>query len=148
MNTAIVPSRQSIQAQAHLHPPLALPGVPTQAQANLLRMFADPRVLAKEEIVELIEQLSGLQIALFFISIGISSDCRAPAGDWGLMLLILCVAIIGKVIGCRTAALGSGMDWVRSLRVDLGMMSRGEVGLIVTAMGASSGIFGRVPKLP
>src|SRR5439155_14194504 len=36
-----------------------------------------------------------------------------------------------------------GMDWVRSLRVGCGMVSRGEVGLIVTAMCASSGIFGR-----
>jgi len=85
----------------------------------------------------------GLLIPLFFISIGISSDYRALAGHWGLMLLILFVAIIGKVIGCGTAALGSGMDLVRSLRVGFGMMSRGEVGLIVTAMGASSGIFGR-----
>jgi Kef-type K+ transport system membrane component KefB len=85
----------------------------------------------------------GLLIPLFFISIGISSDYRALTGHWGLMLLILFVAIVGKVIGCGTAALGSGMDWVRSLRVGLGMMSRGEVGLIVTAMGASSGIFKR-----
>ncbi len=85
----------------------------------------------------------GLLIPLFFISIGISSDYRALAGHWALMLLILLVAILGKVIGCGTAALGSGMDWVRSLRIGFGMMSRGEVGLIVTAMGAGSGIFGR-----
>ena len=41
------------------------------------------------------------------------------------------------------AALASGMDWVRSLRVGCGMISRGEVGLIVTAMGASTRIFGQ-----
>ena len=34
-----------------------------------------------------------------------------------------------------------GMGPVRSFRVGCGMISRGEVGLIVTAMGASSGIF-------
>ena len=34
-----------------------------------------------------------------------------------------------------------GMGPVRSLRVGCGMISRGEVGLIVTAMGASTGIF-------
>jgi Kef-type K+ transport system membrane component KefB len=33
------------------------------------------------------------------------------------------------------------MGSVRSLRVGCGMISRGEVGLIVTAMGASTGIF-------
>ena len=59
------------------------------------------------------------------------------------MLLVLLVAVVGKVVGCGLAALASGMDWVRSLRIGCGMMSRGEVGLIVTAMGASTGIFGR-----
>jgi Kef-type K+ transport system membrane component KefB len=85
----------------------------------------------------------GLLIPLFFVSIGLSSDYRALAGHWGLMLAVLAVAIVGKLVGCGLAALGSGMDWVRSLRIGCGMMSRGEVGLIVTAMGASTGIFGR-----
>lgn len=85
----------------------------------------------------------GLLIPLFFVSIGLSSDYRALSGHWMLMFLILLVAILGKLVGCGLAALGSGMDWVRSLRVGAGMMSRGEVGLIVTAMGASTGIFGK-----
>ena len=85
----------------------------------------------------------GLLIPLFFVSIGLSSDYRALSGHWGLMFVILVVAIVGKLVGCGLAALGSGMDWVRSLRVGCGMISRGEVGLIVTAMGASTGIFGR-----
>jgi len=84
----------------------------------------------------------GLLIPLFFVSIGLSSDYRALSGHWMLMLVVLAVAILGKVVGCGLAALGSGMDWVRSLRIGCGMMSRGEVGLIVTAMGASTGIFG------
>lgn len=85
----------------------------------------------------------GLLIPLFFISVGLQSDFRALRGHWTLMFVILFVAIVGKIVGCGLAALGSGMDWVRSLRVGLGMMSRGEVGLIVTAMGASTLIFAR-----
>src|SRR6266481_7248166 len=85
----------------------------------------------------------GLLIPLFFVSIGLTSDYRALAGHWTLMLVILLVAVVGKLIGCGLAALASGMDWVRSLRIGCGMISRGEVGLIVTAMGASTGIFGR-----
>lgn len=85
----------------------------------------------------------GFLIPLFFISVGLQSDFRALSGHWMLMLAILIVAIIGKIVGCGLAALGSGMDWVRSARVGFGMMSRGEVGLIVTAMGASTGIFAR-----
>jgi len=41
------------------------------------------------------------------------------------------------------AALASGLNWVRSFRIGCGMISRGEVGLIVTAMGASTGIFSK-----
>ena len=85
----------------------------------------------------------GLLIPLFFVSIGLSSDYRALAGHWTLLLAISAVAIVSKLIGCGLAALGSGMSWVRSVRVGCGMISRGEVGLIVTAMGASTGIFGR-----
>jgi Kef-type K+ transport system membrane component KefB len=85
----------------------------------------------------------GLLIPLFFVSIGLSSDYRALAGHWGLLLVVLAVAVIGKLIGCGAAALASGMNWVRSLRIGCGMISRGEVGLIVTAMGAASGIFGK-----
>jgi Kef-type K+ transport system membrane component KefB len=85
----------------------------------------------------------GLLIPLFFVSIGLSSDYRALAGHWTLMLVVLLVAVIGKLVGCGLAALASGMDWVRSLRIGCGMISRGEVGLIVTAMGASTGIFGK-----
>jgi len=84
----------------------------------------------------------GLLIPLFFVSIGLTSDYRALGGHWLLLGVILFVAVIGKLFGCGLAALGSGMDRVRSLRVGCGMISRGEVGLIVTAMGASTGIFG------
>jgi Kef-type K+ transport system membrane component KefB len=85
----------------------------------------------------------GLLIPLFFVTIGLTSDYRALSGHWMLMLLILFVAVVGKLFGCGLAALASGMDWVRSLRIGFGMISRGEVGLIVTAMGASTGIFGQ-----
>ena len=85
----------------------------------------------------------GFLIPLFFVSIGLASDYRALEGHWTLMLAILFLAIVGKLFGCGLAALGSGMDWVRSLRIGCGMISRGEVGLIVTVMGASTGIFGR-----
>jgi Kef-type K+ transport system membrane component KefB len=84
----------------------------------------------------------GLLIPLFFVSIGLLSDYRALSGHWTLMFVVLFVAVLGKLVGCGIAARACGMDWVRSLRVGCGMISRGEVGLIVTAMGASTGIFG------
>lgn len=85
----------------------------------------------------------GLLIPLFFVSIGLSSDYRALAGHWTLLFAIFAVALVSKLMGCGLAAFASGMSWVRSIRIGCGMISRGEVGLIVTAMGASTGIFGR-----
>jgi Kef-type K+ transport system membrane component KefB len=85
----------------------------------------------------------GLLIPLFFIAIGLSSDYRALAGHWTLLAVVFVVAVIGKLVGCGVAALAAGMGWVRSTRIGCGMISRGEVGLIVTAMGATTGIFGK-----
>jgi len=83
----------------------------------------------------------GLLIPLFFVSIGLSSNFRALGGHWLLLIAVFAVAVVSKLLGCGMAALGMGMGTVRSFRVGCGMISRGEVGLIVTAMGASSGIF-------
>ena len=83
----------------------------------------------------------GLLIPLFFVSIGLSSNFRALGGHWWLLVVIFAIAVVSKLVGCGTAALAMGMGGVRSLRIGCGMISRGEVGLIVTAMGASTGIF-------
>ncbi len=88
----------------------------------------------------------GLLIPLFFVSIGLSSNFRALGGHWLLLAVIFLVAVFTKLVGCGTAALGMGMGMVPSFRVGCGMISRGEVGLIVTAMGASTGIF-REPEV-
>lgn len=83
----------------------------------------------------------GLLIPIFFVSIGLSSNFRALGGHWLLLIVTFIVAIVSKLLGCGMAALGMGMGPVRSFRVGCGMISRGEVGLIVAAMGASTGIF-------
>jgi Kef-type K+ transport system membrane component KefB len=104
-------------------------------------------VFASAKLKALIERTfaaigHGLFIPLFFVSIGLSSNFRALGGHWMLLSAVFLVAIVSKLIGCGMAALVMGMGPVRSFRVGCGMISRGEVGLIVTAMGASSGIFG------
>lgn len=103
-------------------------------------------VFAEAKLKPLIERTfaaigHGLLIPLFFVSIGLSSNFHALGGHWLLLSVIFAVAVVSKLLGCGAAALGMGMGSVRSFRVGCGMISRGEVGLIVTAMGASSGIF-------
>jgi len=103
-------------------------------------------VFASAKLKPLIERTfhsigHGFLVPLFFVSIGLSSNFRALGGHWLLLSVIFAVAVVSKLVGCGSAALVMGMGKVRSFRVGCGMISRGEVGLIVTAMGASTGIF-------
>ncbi|MGA7156198.1 MAG: cation:proton antiporter [Acidobacteriaceae bacterium] len=82
-----------------------------------------------------------LLIPLFFISIGLTSNFRALGGNWLLLSVIFVVAVFTKVFGCGLAAMARGMGWVRSLRIGCGMVSRGEVGIIVAAMAVRAKIF-------
>ncbi|MGH9754097.1 MAG: cation:proton antiporter, partial [Blastocatellia bacterium] len=102
------------------------------------------RTRFKRKIDEGIHPLTySILVPVFFISIGLEADGRALLGDsaklW-LMAVILIVAIAGKVIGCGVGARLCGFDSRESLRVGVGMISRGEVGLIVAGVGLASGV--------
>ncbi|MGC8550387.1 MAG: cation:proton antiporter [Acidobacteriaceae bacterium] len=83
----------------------------------------------------------GLLIPLFFVSIGLTSNFRALGGHWLLLTVIFAIAVVTKMFGCGLAAMARGMSFVRSLRIGCGMVSRGEVGVIVAAMAVRAKIF-------
>jgi hypothetical protein len=83
----------------------------------------------------------GLLIPLFFVSIGLTSNFRALGGHWLLFGVIFFIAVISKMIGCGLAAMARGMGWVPSLRIGCGMVSRGEVGLIIAAIAVRTRAF-------
>jgi Kef-type K+ transport system membrane component KefB len=58
----------------------------------------------------------------------------------GLGVLILLLAIIGKAFGCGVVSYFSGFNYHGAMRVGVGMIPRGEVGLIVAYIGLSQGI--------
>ncbi|MDY6333296.1 MAG: cation:proton antiporter [Lachnospiraceae bacterium] len=78
---------------------------------------------------------------IFFASIGLQTDVR----DMNLNILwfslaFVAVALIGKVIGCGVTAKCLGFTGEDSLKVGVGMMTRGEVALIVAQKGLSDGM--------
>ena len=80
-------------------------------------------------------------VPLFFVSIGLQANVRElGAGALVFALAICVVAIISKVVGCGLGARIAGFDNGASLRLGLGMMSRGEVGLIVASVGIVEGV--------
>jgi Kef-type K+ transport system membrane component KefB len=53
---------------------------------------------------------------------------------------VLAVAVVGKLLGCGGAAWGMGPR--SALIVGVGMVPRGEVGILVASIGLSRGIIG------
>ena len=59
------------------------------------------------------------------------------------MAVIILVAIASKILGCFIGSRATGFNNIESLRVGIGMVSRGEVGLIIAGVGLSRGIIGQ-----
>lgn len=80
-------------------------------------------------------------VPIFFVSIGLHTDLhQVSSGAIPFATLLILAAIVGKVIGCGLGAKSSGFTWAEALRVGLGMISRGEVGLIVATVGMTNGL--------
>ncbi len=83
----------------------------------------------------------GFLVPIFFVSIGLKTNARLIAGpDILFAALLILMAIIGKVVGCGLGARLGGFTKLESLRVGVGMVSRGEVGLIVASVGVAAGL--------
>ncbi len=78
-------------------------------------------------------------VPIFFVSIGMLVDLRLFTINIIPSLLVTAVAIAGKVVGCGGAALLTGSSRKDALRIGVGMSSRGEIGLIIAAIGLASG---------
>jgi Kef-type K+ transport system membrane component KefB len=83
----------------------------------------------------------GLFVPIFFINIGLHVDVRGMglATLW-ILLVISFAAIIGKILGAGLGAKIGKFSWLESLQLGLGMVSRGEVGLIVATVGLQANL--------
>ncbi|HTP06715.1 MAG TPA: cation:proton antiporter [Anaerolineae bacterium] len=100
------------------------------------------RSLLREKIETKMRPITyGFLVPVFFVSIGLEANVRAITGTLLPFLLVLfIVAIVSKVIGAGLGARMAGLTNAESLRVGVGMISRGEVGLIVAGIGVQQGL--------
>jgi Kef-type K+ transport system membrane component KefB len=83
----------------------------------------------------------GFFVPIFFVSVGLSADATNFEGDdIAVMIAIIAVAVASKLVGCGIGALLSGESLRSSIQIGSGMISRGEVGLIVASVGLSEGL--------
>jgi Kef-type K+ transport system membrane component KefB len=106
--------------------------------------FAVGMAVASTRVIKQIEEYVGkLEIIfapLFFAIIGAQVDLRGVnLTVLYLTGVIVAVAVGTKLIGCGLPAMLFLKDRGKSMKVGIGMVSRGEVGLIVAGVGASAG---------
>ncbi len=89
----------------------------------------------------LLRPISSFLVPIFFVVIGMRTDLKSflQEGIWGLAAALTIAAIIGKLI-CAAGVLGKNVD---RLTIGIGMIPRGEVGLIFAGIGTSLTIAGR-----
>jgi Kef-type K+ transport system membrane component KefB len=106
--------------------------------------FAVGMAVASTRVIKQIEEyVSKLEIIfapLFFAIIGAQVDLRGVNFDvLYLTGIIVAVAVITKLVGCGLPAMIFLKNRNKSMKVGIGMVSRGEVGLIVAGVGVSAG---------
>jgi len=114
----------------------------------ILGAFAAGLILAetskRKELEEQISPIADMLVPIFFVTVGARTDISVlnplePANRPGLVIasFLVVVAIIGKVI---TGFAIFGQPGVNKLAVGIGMIPRGEVGLVFAGVGAASGV--------
>jgi Kef-type K+ transport system membrane component KefB len=91
-------------------------------------------------LADLIQPISSFLVPIFFVLMGLRTDLStfgAP-GVLGLSLALIACAVLGKQ-ACYFGVVGRGID---RLSVGIGMIPRGEVGLIFANIGLSTTVRG------
>ena len=107
--------------------------------------FAVGMALSTTKVFEKVENYIGkiglIFAPLFFAIIGAQVDFREVNLEvLALSGIIIAIAISTKLFGCGLPAMMFLKSKAQGMRVGIGMISRGEVGLIVAGVGVSSGI--------
>ncbi|OGO61125.1 MAG: hypothetical protein A2032_05345 [Chloroflexi bacterium RBG_19FT_COMBO_49_13] len=81
----------------------------------------------------------GLFVPVFFVNIGLTINVRQlQVQDLWLLMVVTTLAVLGKIIGSGFGAFWGGFTSRESLILGAGMVSRGEVGLILASVGVAN----------
>ena len=86
---------------------------------------------------------------VFFASVGLKVTLGGmDTSIWIFAIILLVIAILSKVVGCGLGAKICGCTGKEAFQVGIGMISRGEVALIVAQKGYASGMLDNVLFAP
>ncbi|MFZ1289815.1 MAG: cation:proton antiporter [Melioribacteraceae bacterium] len=94
----------------------------------------------KEDTRQIIHQfITNIFAPLFFVSIGMKANFIADF-NLGIVIVILALALIGKVTGCSIGARLGGMNKNDSFAIGAGMSSSGAMGIIIGLIALQFGL--------
>ncbi|MEO8458734.1 MAG: cation:proton antiporter [Chloroflexota bacterium] len=79
-------------------------------------------------------------VPIFFVAIGLQANFGSLSSAPLLVGALLAIAVVSKVVGCYFGARVAGLSHDEGSIIGVGMMSRGEVALVVAAAGLQAGI--------
>ncbi len=117
----------------------------------ILGSFAAGLILAetekRKELEEQVLPIADMFVPIFFIVVGARTDVSVlnplvPENREGLIIaaFLIAVAIVGKVV---TGLAVFGQPGINRLAIGVGMIPRGEVGLVFSAVGSASGVLSK-----
>jgi Kef-type K+ transport system membrane component KefB len=93
-----------------------------------------------KRVEEYVDKLEIIFAPLFFAIIGAQVNLTGVNLDvLFLSAIVVAVAIFSKLVGCGLPAMMFLREKSKAMKVGIGMISRGEVGLIVAGIGVTSG---------
>jgi Kef-type K+ transport system membrane component KefB len=117
----------------------------------ILGAFAAGLVLdesdARNQLDELIKPIADLLVPIFFVTVGARADLgvlnpTVPENRAGLLIAVflVAVAVVGKLV---TGWAVFGQPGINRWAIGVGMIPRGEVGLVFAGIGSASGILSK-----
>ncbi|HDR7795255.1 TPA: cation:proton antiporter [Bacillus luti] len=95
----------------------------------------------KHEVEKKVEPIAyAMFVPVFFVSIGMNITFDGIGDQIWFILALTAIAVLTKLIGCGFGARMTGFDAKSSAIIGAGMVSRGEVALIIAGTGLSSGL--------
>jgi monovalent cation:proton antiporter-2 (CPA2) family protein len=113
--------------------------------AGIIGAFAAGIAIAQTDYRHIVEEkvepiAYSIFVPIFFVSIGLNVTFDGLADQWWFVVVITIIAIITKMLGGWIGARVTGFNSKSSLVIGSGMVSRGEVALIIGATGLQAGL--------
>ena len=93
-------------------------------------------------IERLVHPVRDMFVAIFFVSVGSLIDPRIVYENWGAVLILSALVIVGKVIAVTAGAFITGAGLRTSIQAGMSLAQIGEFSFIIAAVGLAAGATG------